>query len=90
MQRYAEESPLVPSPRRREDSLREVEERTIDPGAVGQINPHVAQLLRDEEAMSSIVCVDHGYRVTETVGNFLQAQLQAAFGILTYRAQVRI
>lgn len=83
MQGYAEEPPLVPGPGGCEDCPCEVEEGTVNPGAVGQIHPHITQLLRNKEAMSSIVCVDHRHRVTEPVGNLLQAQLQTAFGVLT-------
>lgn len=86
----AEESPLVSGPGRCEHSVREVEEGAVDPGAVGQIHPHVSQLLRHEESMSPIICVDHGHRVTEPVGNLLQAQLQTPLGIFTYNSEVRI
>lgn len=84
MQGYAEESPLISSPWRCEHSLGEVEERTVDPGAISQIHPDITQLLCYKEAMASIICMDHGHRVTETVGNFLQADLQTAFRILPY------
>lgn len=72
VQGYAEEPPLVSGPWRCEHSAGEVEERTVDPGAVWQIHPHIAQLLRHKEPVGSIVCVDHGHRVTEPIGNLLQ------------------
>lgn len=71
MQGYAEESPLISSPRGCEDGFSQVEERSIDPRAVRQVHPHITQLLRNKKAMSSIVCMDHGHRVTESIGNFL-------------------
>lgn len=84
MQGDAEEPPLISSPSRCEHSLGEIEERTVDPGAISQIHPHVTQLLCNKEAMASIVCVDHGHGVAETIGNFLQADFQTAFRILSY------
>lgn len=90
MQGDAEEAPLVSGPRRGEHGLREVEERSVQPGAVGQVDPNVAELLRHEEPVGAVVGVDHGHRVTQPVGHFLQAQLQTPFGVLAHQAQVSI
>lgn len=90
MQGNAEEPPLVSSPRRREHSLCEVKEGAVNPGAIGQINPDITQLLRHKEAVASIICMDHGNRVAETIGDFLQTQLQTTFRVLLHQAQVSI
>lgn len=88
MQGYTEEPPLISGPRRGEHSAGQVEEGTVNPGSVGQVHPHISQLLGHEEPMSPIVCVDHGHRVPQPVGHLLQTQLQTPFRILPHDAKV--
>lgn len=71
VQGYAEEPPLISRPWWSENSAGEVEERTVDSGAIGQIHPHITHLLCYKKTMSAIICMDHGDRITEPIGNFL-------------------
>ena len=84
----AQEAPLVPLPRGREHGLGDVQEGHLQPGAVGEVSPHQAQLLGHKEAVRAVVGVHHGQRVAQAVGHLFQTQVQAALAVRVHAAQV--
>lgn len=81
---------LISFPRLGKHSFRNVQKWLFEPGSIGEVGPHQADLLRDEEPVGAVVGVHHGHGIAQPVGHLHEAELQTALRVGCDQPQVLV
>lgn len=81
MEDNTEKPSLVSFPGWGKHSFTDVQKRLFEPGSIGEVGPHQANLLRDEEPVGAIVGVHHRNGIAQPVGDLHEAELETALGV---------